>query len=80
MSTQSSPLSKAEVAKSLRELQLPAVVTTKALANLLGLSVKTVYLWRAIGRLEGTYRKRGKHVLFFTERVIILIFNGPKWK
>ena len=25
------------------------------------------------------YRKRGKHVRFFRDRVVDLFFNGPEW-
>lgn len=33
-------------------------------ASLLRIPVKTLYSWAARGRLDGTYRKRGKRMLF----------------
>jgi len=33
----------------------------------------------AKGRLDGTYRKRGKHALFWRDRALNVIFNGKEW-
>jgi excisionase family DNA binding protein len=49
------------------------------LAQLLGVPDKTVYLWIELGRLEGAFRKRGKHILIWRDRAIELLFNGPEW-
>ena len=58
----------------------PAVLTPKQLAQLLGLSVKTIYWWIARGRLDGAFRKRGNHVLLWRDRAIEIVFNGPEWR
>ena len=56
------------------------IVTPTELASLFGVSVKTIYAWLAAGRLDGAYRKRGKHCLIWRDRVVDLIFNGPDWE
>lgn len=48
-------------------------------AERFGIPEKTLYEWKAKGRLEGTYRKRGKYILFWPDRIIDRIFNGPEW-
>jgi excisionase family DNA binding protein len=55
-------------------------MSSAQVAALFGVSVKTIYEWKDRGRLDGTFRRRGKHVLFWRDRVIHLIFNGPEWK
>jgi len=57
----------------------PPVIQPVQLAKLLGISVKTVYFWAGAGRLDGSFRKRGKHILFWRDGVLDLIFNGPEW-
>jgi excisionase family DNA binding protein len=57
----------------------PVILSPQQLAELLGLSVKTVYEWIARGRLDGAFRKRGKHVLIWRDRAIDLLFNGKEW-
>jgi excisionase family DNA binding protein len=59
---------------------VPVILSPDQLAELLGLSVKTVYQWIAAGRLDGAYRKRGKHVLLWRDRAIDVLFNGPEWQ
>jgi len=56
--------------------QFPIILSPTLLAELLGLSVKTVYGWIADGRLDGCYRKRGKHCLIWRDRALNKIFNG----
>lgn len=58
---------------------VPPILTPSQLAKLLQLSIKTIYEWLAKGRLDGTYRKRGKHVLLWRDRAIAAIFNGKDW-
>jgi excisionase family DNA binding protein len=55
------------------------IVTPAQLATLCGVSVKTIYQWIASGHLEGTFRKRGKHVLIWRDRALDTLFNGPDW-
>lgn len=57
----------------------PPVLSPADLAGLIGLSPKTVYLWIAPGRLDGAYRKRGKHGLLWRDRALNLLFNGKEW-
>ena len=58
---------------------VPSIVSPDQLANLLGLSVKTIYGWIAQGRLDGAFRRRGKHCLIWRNRAIDIIFNGKSW-
>jgi excisionase family DNA binding protein len=58
----------------------PPILSPAQLAALLNLSVKTIYEWIAKGRLDGAFRKRGKHVRIWRDRVLDLFFNGPEWQ
>jgi hypothetical protein len=58
---------------------VPAILTTKALAQVIGVSPKTIYEWVAQGRFNGAFRKRGKRNLFWRDRAIFQAFNGPDW-
>lgn len=58
----------------------PPILSPNQLAQLLGMSSKTVYQWIAQGRLDGTFRKRGKHNLIWRDRVIELLFDGKEWE
>ena len=75
-------LRQSEIAAAIegRETQFPPILAVPQVASLLGLSPKTIYLWIAAGRFEGTFRKRGKHHLFWRDRVIDRIFNAIDWK
>jgi hypothetical protein len=59
--------------------RFPVILSPAQLAELRGLSVHTVYEWMAKGRLDGTYRKRGKHALIWRDRALNVIFNGKEW-
>ena len=61
------------------EAQIRAILSPAQLAALLGLSPKTIYEWIARGRLDGAFRKRGKHVLIWRDRALDTIFNGKDW-
>lgn len=72
-----------ELAFSTEDLRrrFPPILSVCQVAELLGnLSRKTVYTWIAAGRLDGAFRKRGKHLLFWRDRVIDRIFNGAEWE
>lgn len=56
-----------------------AILSPAQLADLIGLSPKTIYEWIAKGRLDGAFRKRGKHVLIWRDRALDLLFNGKEW-
>ncbi len=57
----------------------PPILSPGKLAKLLDLSRKTIYGWIQAGRLDGTFRKRGKHCLIWRDRVIDSLFNGKTW-
>jgi excisionase family DNA binding protein len=59
--------------------QFPVILSPEQLAELLQLSVKTIYEWMSKGRLDGAYRKRGKHALIWRDRALDIIFNGKEW-
>lgn len=55
------------------------VMSPAELAELCGLSPKTIYAWIERGRLDGAFRKRGKHILIWRDSALDLLFNGAKW-
>jgi excisionase family DNA binding protein len=57
----------------------PVILSPRQLAELVGLSAKTIYEWLAKGRLDDAYRKRGKHVLIWRDRAIEILFSGKEW-
>ena len=82
MSTRKRKLSSTEITQAFAEgsgAQCRPILTVKQLAELLQLSTKTIYEWIAKGRLDGAFRKRGKHHLIWRDRVINILFNGPEW-
>lgn len=82
MSTRHRKLTKHEIQRAFADgtgAQSPPILSPVQLAALLGLSTKTVYEWIARGRLDGAFRKRGKHVLIWRDRAIDLLFNGSEW-
>ena len=83
MSTSQHPLGKEEIKRAFVEPSdslMGPILSPRQLAELLGLSVKTVYEWIARGRLDGAFRKRGKHNLIWRDRALKIIFNGPEWE
>ena len=58
----------------------PPVLSPAKVAEMLGVSRSTIYYWCQLGRLDGAFRKRGKHLLLWRDRVIERIFNSPDWK
>ncbi len=60
--------------------RFPVILSVQELAGLLGLSPKTLYEWIAKKRLDGAFRKRGKHILFWRNKVLDLLFNGKEWE
>jgi excisionase family DNA binding protein len=75
-------ITKAEIARAFKEgarEALPPILSPQLLAESLGLPRKTIYLWIETGRLDGCFRKRGKHVLIWRDRVIDEILNGKDW-
>ena len=76
-------LSRSEIGSAFREeadqAQSPPILSLKQLAKLTGKSPKTLYGWIEKGRLDGAFRKRGKSMLFWRDKVIEILFNGPSW-
>jgi hypothetical protein len=60
--------------------RFPPILTPAQFAMLVQVSIKTVYDWIARDRLNGSFRKRGKHVLIWRDRALHLLFNGQEWK
>jgi hypothetical protein len=60
--------------------RFPPCLTRKQVAELLGKSVKVIDFWKAKGRLDSTFRKRGKHLFFWRDRILDVIYNGKDWK
>ena len=82
VSTRVRKLSKDEIQQAFAgadAARFPPILTPVQLAGLAQLSVKTIYEWISQGRLDGAFRKRGKHVLIWRDRALDLLFNGPEW-
>jgi excisionase family DNA binding protein len=82
VSRRSRQLSKDEIQQAFAEgsgAQFPPILNVAQLAELLQISVKTIYEWIAKGRLDGAFRKRGKHHLIWRDRAIEILFNGKEW-
>lgn len=82
MSTRKRPLNKDDLARAFAGPAgeaYPPILTPTQLAALAGLSPKTVYEWLARGRLDGAFRRRGKHVLIWRDRALDILFNGKDW-
>jgi excisionase family DNA binding protein len=78
VSTRTHRLSRQEIADAFSSAA-PPILSPEQFATLIGISVKTIYEWLARGRLDGAYRKRGKHVLLWRDRAVNILFNGKDW-
>jgi predicted DNA-binding transcriptional regulator AlpA len=56
------------------------ILGCEQLAHLLGLSRSTLYFWIQQDRFAGAVTKRGKRQVFWRNRAIALLFNGPEWE
>lgn len=82
MSTRKNNLSIGEITRAFSPevgSQVGPILSPTQLAAVLQLSVSTIYEWIAKGRLDGTFRKRGKHLRFWRDRAIEKIFNDKDW-
>jgi len=59
--------------------QFRPILSAADVATLLNLSIKTIYEWVAKGHFDGAFRKRGKHLLFWRDKLIDVLFNDPNW-
>jgi predicted DNA-binding transcriptional regulator AlpA len=83
MTTRKPNLSDEEIARPFQgELgeQFPTIISPVQLADLVGISVKTMYEWINKGRLDGAFRKRGKRLLIWRDRALAILFDGKGWK
>ena len=55
--------------------RFPPILTVDQVAALLQLPKRTVYDWHSRGLLKGCCRKVGKHLRFFRDRLLNLLFN-----
>jgi excisionase family DNA binding protein len=55
--------------------QYPPILTTEQVAALLQIPKQTLYDWSARGLLKNCCRKTGKHLRFFRDRLVTLLFN-----
>ena len=81
VSTRKKKLSQAEIQQAVADgtgTPIPIILTTDQVAKLLQISPSTVSDWKAKGRFDGAFRKRGKHNLYWRDRVIEIIFNGKE--
>ncbi len=59
--------------------QYPPIMSPEQVAQMLGYARSTIYQWIAAGLFDGAYRRRGKGVRFWRDRVLHIFFNGPEW-
>ena len=55
--------------------KFPPVLTIDQAAELLQIPKQTLYDWSSRGLLRGCCRKVGKHLRFFRDKLLFLIFN-----
>jgi len=59
--------------------RFPPILNRDQACELLQIAPSTLYEWKSKGRLSGCYRKRGKHLFFWRDKLINTIFNGKEW-
>lgn len=75
------PLTESELAQAFAGPNPPPpILSPLQFAELLGLSVKTIYEWIEKGRLANSSRRRGKHVLIFRDRAVKELISGKEWQ
>jgi excisionase family DNA binding protein len=55
--------------------RFPPVLTVQQVADLLQVPIATIYDWRSRGLLGSCCRKIGKHLRFYRDRLVYLVFN-----
>lgn len=53
----------------------PPILSVDQAAALLQLPKQTIYDWRSRGLLKGCCRRVGKHLRFFRDRLLMVLFN-----
>jgi hypothetical protein len=80
MARRASPLTADEIQAAFRGTwadAYPPVLTPDQLALLCRVSKKTVYGWSSEGRLDTAKFHAGKHLRFWSDRVLVSLFNNP---
>lgn len=54
----------------------PAILTMQQVSAMLQVPMSTLKQWKTEGRFDGCYRRVGKRVRWFRDRVIEKYFNG----
>jgi hypothetical protein len=83
MTARKDSLSQAEIANAFKDQMgeiFPPILSLEDVARLLRRSTKTVREWMNKGYFAGCFRKRGKRLSFWRDRVVELFFNGPEWE
>jgi excisionase family DNA binding protein len=62
-------------ADSIWAARFPTVLTIDQAAELLQLPKQTLYDWSSRGLLRTCCRKTGKHLRFFRDKLLFLVFN-----
>ena len=60
--------------------RFPPVLNVHQAAELLQVSINTIYEWSSKGYLKGCSRKRGKRLFFWRDRLVSELFGGKEWK
>src|SRR5262245_49669154 len=55
------------------------ILSPDQVRELFGLSRSTIYFWTQQGHFAGAVVKRGKRQLFWRNRTVAALFNGPDW-
>lgn len=83
VSTRHRKLSQAEIRSAFSSESgrpVPPILSLSLVSQLTGVTCKTLYQWIAQGRLDGSFRKRGKRHLFWRDRLVEILFNGSEWQ
>jgi len=59
--------------------RLPPILTKRHVADMFHFGIGTINDWLSKGRFDGAYRRRGKHIRFFRDRIVDIYFNGREW-
>ena len=65
--------------EEMRELY-PPILTIDHVIDMLGYADSTIYEWIKKGRFDGAFRKRGKQIRLWRDKVIEIFFDGPEWE